>query len=63
MVVHNEMDHLDGVLFIDRIESVNDLYTIRKNTRGELVVVPFSDNLRRNENSDCPDTFLKQGLA
>ncbi|NMC84355.1 MAG: peptide deformylase [Anaerolineaceae bacterium] len=63
VVVHHEIDHLDGVLFIDRIESVNDLYTIRKNTRGELVVVPFSDNFRRNENPDCADTFLKQGLA
>ena len=37
VVVHHEIDHLDGVLFIDRIESVNDLYTIRENERGEMV--------------------------
>lgn len=41
VVVHHEIDHLDGVLFIDRIESPDDLYTIRKNEYGEIVRAPF----------------------
>jgi len=50
VVVHHEMDHLDGVLFIDRIESVQDLYTIRENERGEMVRVPFTNILNEHEN-------------
>lgn len=40
VVVHHEIDHLDGVLFIDRIENPQDLYTIGKNERGETLRVP-----------------------
>jgi peptide deformylase len=40
VVVHHEIDHLDGVLFIDRIEKWDDLYTLRKNELGELVRAP-----------------------
>lgn len=42
VVVHHEIDHLDGVLFIDRIERPEDLYHVRENEEGELVRVPFS---------------------
>jgi peptide deformylase len=42
VVVHHEIDHLDGVLFIDRIDSVEDLYRVRENENGELVRVPIS---------------------
>ncbi len=44
VVVHHEIDHLDGVLFIDRIENWDDLYSTRKNERGELVRVPITVN-------------------
>jgi len=44
VVVHHEIDHLDGVLFIDRIESWDDLYIVQKNERGELVRVPIMVN-------------------
>jgi peptide deformylase len=40
VVVHHEIDHLDGVLFIDRIENVEDLYRVREGENGELVRVP-----------------------
>ena len=40
VVVHHELDHLDGVLFIDRIENPQDMYTIRENERSEMVRVP-----------------------
>jgi len=41
VVVHHELDHLDGVLFIDRIESVQDLYRVREAENGRLVRVPI----------------------
>lgn len=41
VLVHHEIDHLEGVLFIDRVETADDLYTLRKNERGEWMKVPF----------------------
>jgi len=41
VVVHHELDHLDGILFIDRITDPQDLYTVRKDEHGELVRVPI----------------------
>jgi len=41
VVVHHEIDHLDGILFIDRVECLEDLYRIRKTEGGELVRVPI----------------------
>jgi peptide deformylase len=42
VVVHHELDHLDGVLFIDRVESMDDLYQVREGENGESVRVPVS---------------------
>jgi peptide deformylase len=42
VVVHHEIDHLDGVLFIDRVERLEDLYHVREREDGELVRVPLS---------------------
>ena len=42
VVVHHEIDHLDGVLFIDRIENWDDLYKVHKNEQGEMVRVRVS---------------------
>ena len=42
VVVHHEIDHLNGVLFIDRVESVADMYTVRQDENGELVRVPVA---------------------
>jgi peptide deformylase len=39
-VVHHEIDHLDGVLFIDRIHRKEDLYLIKKEN-GEFVKIPL----------------------
>jgi len=40
VLVHHEIDHLDGVLFIDRVESVEDLYRVREDETGRLVRAP-----------------------
>jgi len=42
VVVHHEIDHLDGVLFIDRVERVEDLYRVRAADNGHLMRVPVS---------------------
>lgn len=42
VVVHHEIDHLDGVLFIDRVEGLEDLYHLQERENGELVRVPLS---------------------
>jgi len=39
---------MDNVLFIDRIESVNDMYSIRENEHCEIVKVPYTDFLSGN---------------
>lgn len=43
VLVHHEIDHLDGVLFIDRIESLNDLYRVYMDDNGKQVRVPISE--------------------
>jgi peptide deformylase len=41
VVVHHEIDHLDGVLFVDRVERVEDVYRVRGDGKGHLVRVPI----------------------
>ena len=43
VVVHHEIDHLDGILFVDRIECMEDLYRIHKNEAGDFVRVSLRD--------------------
>jgi peptide deformylase len=40
VLVHHEIDHLDGVLFIDHVAKPEDLYRVRENEKGEMVRVP-----------------------
>jgi peptide deformylase len=42
VLVHHELDHLEGILFIDRAKSLEDLYHVRKDENGQLVRVPLS---------------------
>ena len=46
VVVHHELDHLDGVLFVDRVEDIADLYRLREDEHGKLVRVPLSAMLK-----------------
>ena len=43
VVVHHEIDHLNGVLFIDRIESLDDLYRVYIDSSGRAMRVPVSE--------------------
>ena len=42
VVVHHEIDHLDGILFIDRVKKMEDFYQLREDENGDLVRVPLS---------------------
>jgi peptide deformylase len=42
VLVHHEIDHLDGVLFIDRVESLSNLYRVYIDDRGKPKSVPIS---------------------
>jgi hypothetical protein len=47
VVIHHEVDHLDGVLFIDRIERMQDLYRLEKDPSGKSIRAPVSSILSR----------------
>ncbi len=44
VVVHHEIDHLEGILFIDRVDSMQDLYRVREDETGKLVRVPIMED-------------------
>jgi peptide deformylase len=39
----HELDHLDGVLFLDRIRTQDDLFVIRRDKEGNRVLVPIKN--------------------
>ena len=42
VLVHHEIDHLNGVLFIDRVTRPEDLYTVREDEEGNIIRVPVT---------------------
>lgn len=42
VLVHHEIDHLNGVLFIDRVESIDNLYKVHMDTSGKPIRVPLT---------------------
>jgi peptide deformylase len=48
VVVHHEIDHLDGVLFIDRVTNPDDMYFIVENDDGERVRIPYRSASSKN---------------
>ncbi|HXV96840.1 MAG TPA: peptide deformylase, partial [Anaerolineae bacterium] len=46
VLVHHEIDHLNGVLFLDRVTDISDLYRVREDENGELVRVPVTEAIR-----------------
>ena len=43
VLVHHEIDHLEGILFIDRVEHLGDLYRFQRNEHGELMRVSLKE--------------------
>ena len=42
VVAHHEIDHLNGVLFIDRVEKFEDFYRLREDENGRFTRVPIA---------------------
>ena len=42
VVVHHEIDHLNGVLFIDRVEKFEDLYRLQEDEHGRYRRAPIT---------------------
>ena len=57
-VVHHEIDHLDGVLFTDRIESFDDLYRVYLDSDGKPVQVPISIILQEWKGADLEEVTM-----
>ncbi len=49
VLVHHEIDHLDGVLFIDRTQTLDDLYRVYMDRNGKPERVPLSKILQKRE--------------
>ncbi len=47
-VIHHEIDHLDGVLFLDRLQDKNELYTPMSGENGKTKMVRLVDLPRMN---------------
>lgn len=47
VLVHHEIDHLEGILFIDRVQSIKDLYTIVEDEFGRQVPKPLAEPFRQ----------------
>ena len=55
VVVHHETDHLDGVLFTDRIESLDDLYRVYMDGNGKPVRVSMAEILPAIHLTNMPE--------
>lgn len=55
VVVHHEIDHLDGILFIDHIESLADLHRVYVDGNGKPVRVPISEIVPAIHLTDMPE--------
>jgi len=42
VLVHHEIDHLNGVLFIDRVARLEDMYRLGEDENGEWIRVPVT---------------------
>jgi peptide deformylase len=63
VLVHHEIDHLEGMLFIDRIERMQDLYRIVPDEQGRPVRRPVSLDLEAGSRYalHTPDRGLRPG--
>ena len=54
-VILHELDHLDGVLFMDRLASLADLYVLVTDDEGNRKPVPYTEVTRSAEKIGAPD--------
>ena len=49
VVVHHEIDHLNGVLFIDHVEKFEDFFQLREDENGSFTRVPTTTSQWQSE--------------
>lgn len=47
-VVLHEIDHLEGILFLDRLRSQDDLYVVTRDKKGRIVHTPIKEVLKNS---------------
>ena len=50
-VFQHELDHLDGILFTDRVTGVDKLYLLKEDEDGEMIRVPYELILKAQEDA------------
>jgi len=55
-VIQHELDHLDGILFMDRLDSLADLYVLVTDDEGHRKPVPYLEVTRGAEKIASPDS-------
>lgn len=46
-LVHHEIDHLDGILFLDRLKNMDDLFIVKHDENGKPRLVPVNNPAAR----------------
>lgn len=46
-LVHHEIDHLDGILFLDRLKDMDDLFIVKHDENGKPRLVPVNNPAAR----------------
>jgi peptide deformylase len=50
-VILHEYDHLEGVLFLDRLNTLDDLFVVAKDSDGKTINIPYPEAIRNAERS------------
>jgi peptide deformylase len=50
--IQHEMDHLDGILYIDRLNSLDDLYVYVYDDEDNVATVPYLQVVKQAENAE-----------
>lgn len=53
-VVQHEIDHLDGILYLERLKSLDDLFVLVRNEEGHLEPVPYLEVKQTASSADKP---------
>lgn len=60
-MIQHEQDHLDGIMFMDRLATLDDLYVLVREDDGKLVQVPYREAVQnaRKATRDKGREFLR----
>lgn len=47
--IQHEQDHVDGILFLDRLDSLDDLYVVSRGADGKQKNIPYKEAVKQAE--------------